>query len=157
MASKIPVAVEPVIAEKPIIIQKEKPGRKEGDTDVPESLRKIIGETHLLDGRQEALNLANNFGVSPSSVSAYAKGATSTASYNSPSQSLISHINKSRDRAIKRASRTLNSALSAITQEKLDDADAKDLASIGKTAVIIKNLEPPPQQSEAMVSRPLSL
>jgi hypothetical protein len=118
-------------------------GRSNGDKNVPDSLRKIIGETALLDGRQAALDLAADFGISPSSVSAYAKGATSTTSYNSPKESIISHINKSRARAVKKASRTLNQALGAITQDKLDYADAKDLSGIAKDmAVIIKNLEP---------------
>lgn len=121
-------------------------GRSEGHTNVPDSLRKIIGETAVIDGRAAGVELARQFGISPSSVSAYAKGATSTTSYDTPSKSIISHINKSRQRAIKRASTTLNSALGAITQEKLDYADAKDLSSIAKDmAVIIKNLEPPSQ------------
>lgn len=118
-------------------------GRTDGDVNIPESLRKIIGETSVIDGRDEALQIAKDFGVSSSSVSAYAKGATSTASYDSPNKSLISHINKSRRRAVKRASSVLNQALGAISQEKLDHTDAKDLASISKDmSAIIKNLEP---------------
>lgn len=126
------------------VIDIEKPGRKEGDVNVPESLRKIIGEDAVINGRQSALQLAESFGISPASVSAYANGATSTASYDTPNKSLISHINKSRQRAIKKAQLTLNGALSAITQDKLDYADPKDLASIAKDmTVVIKNLEPP--------------
>jgi predicted transcriptional regulator len=125
-------------------------GRKEGDKNVPESLRKVIAEEHLLNGRESALQIASQFGVSSSSVSAYAKGATSTTSYNQPAKSLIQHINKSRERAIKRASKTLNGALAAITQEKLDYADAKDLSGIAKDmAVVIKNLEPASQVEDS--------
>jgi transcriptional regulator with XRE-family HTH domain len=125
-------------------------GRKEGDVNVPDSLRKIIGETQVIDGRKAALELAEEFGISPSSVSAYAHGATSTTTYDTPSKSIIQHINKSRERAVKRASKTLNGALSAITQEKLDYSDAKDLAGIAKDmSVLIKNLEP---QSEGKSS-----
>lgn len=128
------------------VVGKPSRGRSDGDNNVPDSLRKIIGEEALLNGRQAALQIAESFGVSPSQVSAYAKGATSTASYNSPSQSLISHINKSRERAIKKASKTLNSALAAITQDKLDYTDARDLSGIAKDmSVIIKNLEPSPE------------
>jgi hypothetical protein len=120
-----------------------RPGRKEGDVNVPESLRKVIAEDALLNGRESALELARGFGISASSVSAYTKGATSTKSYNSPSESLIGHINQSRQRAVKRASKTLNQALGSITQEKLDYADVKDLSGIAKDmSVIIKNLEP---------------
>ena len=129
---------------QPATSRVEKPGRKEGDNNVPDSLRAIIGEEAVINGRQAALSLAADFGISPSQVSAYAKGATSTASYDSPSKSIISHINKSRQRAIKKAQLTLNGALSAITQDKLDYADPKDLASIAKDmTVVIKNLEPP--------------
>jgi carbamate kinase len=126
------------------IIDKPARGRKEGDVNVPDSLRKIIGETSVIDGREEALKLARMFDISPSQVSAYANGATSTASYNSPTQSIIKHINKSRARAIKKASHVMNGAMSAITQEKLDYADPKDLSTIAKDmSAIIKNLEPP--------------
>lgn len=131
-------------------------GRQSDDVATPASLRKIIGETSVLDGRAEAIKLAADFGISKSSVSAYAKGATSTASYDKPVKGIIAHINKSRQRAVKRASKTLNSALSAISQDKLDYADAKDLSSIAKDmSVIIKNLEPPPDES-ALQSGPSS-
>jgi predicted transcriptional regulator len=132
------------------IIEKEKRGRSAGDVNVPDSLRKIIGETSVIEGRQSALALAESFGISPSSVSAYANGATSTKSYDTPSQSILSHINKSRARATKKASHVLNSALKAISQEKLDYTDARDLSGIAKDmSVIIKNLEPPPTQAES--------
>lgn len=131
------------VVQKPEVIDIPSRGRSEGDNNVPDSLRQIIGEEAVINGRQSALGLAKSFGISPSSVSAYAKGATSTTTYDSPSKSIISHINKSRVRAIKKAQVTLNGALSAITQEKLDYADAKDLSGIAKDmAVIIKNLEP---------------
>jgi len=125
------------------IIQSPNKGRNEGDVNVPDSLRQIIGEEAVINGRQSALQIAGQFGISPSSASAYARGATSTTSYNSPSKSIISHINKSRARAIGKAQKTMNGALSAITQEKLDYTDAKDLSAIAKDmSVIIKNLEP---------------
>jgi hypothetical protein len=125
------------------IIEKPIKGRNEGDNNVPESLRKIIGEEAVINGRASALGLAGMFGISPSSVSAYTNGATSTKSYHSPDQGITSHISKSRERAIRRASKTLNASLGAITQEKLDYTDADKLAGIAKDmSVIIKNLEP---------------
>lgn len=127
----------------PQIVDKPSKGRADGDVNVPDSLRQIIGEDAVLNGRQSALGLAGMFGISPSSVSAYANGATSTKSYDTPSSSISSHISKSRERAIRRASKTLNSALGSITQEKLDYTDADKLAGIAKDmSVIIKNLEP---------------
>lgn len=125
------------------IIDIPKRGRKDGDIAVPESLQKIIGEEALLNGRASAVALAGEFGLSPSSASAYAVGATSTASYNQPKPSILSHINKSRERAMKKAAKTLNAALGSITQEKLDYLDADKVSGIAKDmSVIIKNLEP---------------
>jgi hypothetical protein len=132
-------------AHTPEVIVEQLPtrGRAEGDVNVPDSLRQIIGEEAVINGRASAVGLAGMFGISPSSASAYAKGATSTDSYNTPSKSIIGHINKSRARAINRAGKTLNAALGSITQEKLDYADARDLSTIAKDmSVIIKNLEP---------------
>jgi DNA-binding transcriptional regulator YdaS (Cro superfamily) len=130
------------------IIDKPSRGRSDGDVNVPDSLRQIIGEDAVINGRSSATQLARQFGISPSSVSAYANGASSTTTYHEAKPSIIQHINKSRQRAIKRASKTLNAALGSITQEKLDYADVTDLSGIAKDmSVIIKNLEPPPSQS----------
>jgi len=138
------VVTGPIVGpDTPVIQEIPKRGRKDGDVAVPESLQKIIGEEALLNGRASAVNLAAEFGLSPSSASAYAVGATSTSSYNQPKSSILSHINKSRERATKRAAKTLNAALSAITQEKLDYLDADKVSGIAKDmSVIIKNLEP---------------
>lgn len=123
-------------------------GRNEGDINVPDSIRALIGEEALLNGRASALKLGKDLGVSASSVSAYSNGATSTKSYNEPKQSIAAHIQKSRERALRKASKTLNGALGAITQEKLDYTDAKDLSGIAKDmSVIIRNLDPPKENA----------
>ena len=131
------------------IVDKPSKGRDEGDVNVPDSLRQIIGETAVVDGRQSALALANMFGISDSSVSAYAKGATSTASYDNPTKSIIGHINKSRQRAIKKAGKALTEAIDKIDENKLNDMSAKELAGIAKDmSVVIKNLEPEKSSGE---------
>jgi transcriptional regulator with XRE-family HTH domain len=136
------------------IVEKVPLGRGIDTPNVPDSLRQLIGEEALLNGRQSALQFARDFGVSPSSVSAYAKGATSTTTYNTPSKSIIGHINKARERAVRRASKTLNQALGAITQEKLDYADASDLSGIAKDmSVIIKNLEPQKEVADSSADK----
>src|SRR5665213_3048163 len=85
------------------IIDLPTPGRGEGSLEVPESLRKIIGETSQIDGRPQAIDLASRFGISPSSVSAYANGSTSTKSYDSPNKDIRDHINKAKERISKKA------------------------------------------------------
>lgn len=144
--------------KKPVITPKQElviPGRSEGDVNVPDSLRKLIGEESVINGRQAALGLAGMFGVSASSVSAYAKGATSTTSYNEPKKELVGHLNNSRKRYTKRAGRVLAEALSKIDENKLNDMNAKELSGIAKDmSGIIKNLEPPTAADGSSVERP---
>jgi len=152
-AKSLIVPPNPVLEGEILDIPKR--GRKDGDIEVPDSLRKIIGEEALLNGRASAVQLAAEFGLSPSSASAYAVGATSTSSYNQPKPSILSHINKSRERATKKAAKTLNAALAAITQEKLDYLDADKVSGIAKDmSVIIKNLEPKVDPSGSSAATP---
>lgn len=124
---------------------KQKPtlGRGINHVEVPESLRKIIGETSEINGRQEALSLADTFGISPSSVSAYANGATSTTTYHNPNPSLKNHINSAKERISKKAKNRLIHALNEITPEKLAAAKLKDISSVARNmAAIVKDMEP---------------
>lgn len=118
-------------------------GRGTGNVAVPESLQKVIGETAVTNGRQEAVTVARNFGISPSSASAYAAGATSTSSYNDKNPELANNIDKSRKRVITRARAKMMMALGHITEDKLVDAKPRDLAGIAKDmSAVIKNMEP---------------
>jgi len=123
------------------VVDKPSPGRGAGNVEVPNGLRKLIGETSDLDGRQEALELARQFGISPSSVSAYANGSTSTSSYDkTPNQP---HIDTARNRVSNRARARLMSALRHITDEKLGSTSARELAGVARDmSAIIKNMEP---------------
>lgn len=127
-------------SEKAEIVEIER-GRGKGNTEIPDSLRKVIGEESAINGRASALELARNFDVSPSSVSAQAVGAMSTASYdNRPNQS---HIIKSKERIATRARSKLTQALINLTSEKLKDAKARDLSGIAKDmSAVIRNMEP---------------
>lgn len=138
---------KPTTIERPnvTIVEKDTGGRNEGDLNVPDSLRKMLGEEAVINGRQSALELANVFGISPSSVSSYQKGITGYTpegvARNKPS--IIEHINRSRERAIKKAQKKLSSAIDNITDDKLQEANGRELAGIAKDmSVVIKNLEP---------------
>jgi hypothetical protein len=132
----------------------DRSGRKPGDLNVPDSLRKIIGEESRINGRRSALELASNFDISSSSVSAYAHGATSTNSYNTPDSGIKQHIAQARERIAKRARSKLNQALYHITPEKLEASKARDLASIAKDmSTIVKDMEPEMGNNE--LQRPL--
>lgn len=124
-------------------------GRGKGNVEVPESLRKIIGETNELDGRKSALALGKSFGISPSSVSAYANGSTSTNSYDNPNKELKNHIDSAKERISKKARSTLFKALNGITSDKLNESRARDLSSVAKDmSAIIRNMEPDSNESK---------
>jgi len=121
----------------------ETPGRKEGDNNVPDSLRALIGSTAHVEGRKSALELASLFGISASSTSAYAHGNTSTKSYDKEDKKIVDVITSRKARITKRALHKLQSSLHHITNDKLQLLDAKELASVSKDmSAVVKNMEP---------------
>lgn len=124
-------------------IKEIKKGKPEGTKNVPEGLRKIIGETANLEGRQEGIKLAEEFGISSYSADAYSNGATSLATYNKPDENLKNFIDNSKLKAGRRASVKLLKALHHLTEDKLENAKATDLAVIAKAmSGIVKDMEP---------------
>ena len=137
---KLTIVVQPVIKPNGIV-QDINRGRGNGNVEVPNGLRRIIGETVISDGRQEALALGRTFGISPPSVSAYGIGATSTSSYDQ--QPNKPTIISAKDRIAKSARAKLRQALSALTSDKLIDTKAVDLSTIARNmAGIVKQMEP---------------
>lgn len=131
----------PIPVPRTTVVDMERPGRKDGDNNVPNGLRQLIGVTAVEDGRQAALELAEKFGISPSSVSAYTEGATSTATIaDTPNKPAI---NDAKQRIAKKASKVLNRALLKITDEKLEATKAVELAQIARSmSGIVKDMEP---------------
>ena len=114
--------------------------------ETPESARKLISE--LAINGADVSEIAHEFNVSPSSISAYKHGSTSTASYNEPNKELRKHNNLVRDRIIKKARKKLVLAIDSIDEQKIADCDARGLAGIAKDmSAVIKNLEPEIKES----------
>ena len=149
------------VKEEPIergkVVNLPKPGRQIGSTEVPDSLRQIIGETSELEGRQSAIALAKEFNISPSSVSAYANGATSTASYDTPKESIINHIQGRKDRVAGKALSILRKSFKVLEEDnsKLNDCSAMELAGVARhMAGIVKLMEPENEQARNENSKP---
>lgn len=136
------VDTPPVTLEGEIVDDTVKQGRKLGDNNVPSGLRSLIAATHHIEGRPAALELAKEFGISSSSVSAYAKGVNSTKNYNDPKNpSIIDFVKTRKARVTKKALRVMTRALDNINDDKLELADAKDLSSIAKDmSAIVGNM-----------------
>lgn len=115
-------------------------GRGKGNVEVPDALRKVIASTAIEESRPDAIEFAKQFGISDSSVGAYTKGATSTASYadrpNAP------HIKKVKSSIAAQARNKLKEAIRNITADKLVGSKARDLAGIAKDmSVVASNME----------------
>lgn len=135
------------------IIEELKKGRGDGNIEVPNALRNIIGQTAIESGRQEALELAKRFGISASSASAYANGATSTASYHEKPNGNI--INSTKEKIARRARGKLMLALSHITKDRLESATLRDVSGVAKDmSIIAKNMEPSAEAPDATKSGP---
>ncbi len=136
--------IENVNANKPapVIIKQKEVGRRIGDVNVPESLQKVIGETAIEEGNEEAIALAQQFGVSKSSVSAYKNGASSLATYNEPHPTLSPHISTVKSKIAGRARKKLLKSIAAITASKLEEASARELSGVAKDmSAIAKDMD----------------
>lgn len=136
--------------EYPIIGIKSPKGRGQGSLEVPDSLRKVIAEDSISNGRESALELAKSIGISPSSVSAYANGSTSTSSYGKRDNELVRHNNQVKERIAGKARSRLLAALHNITPDKLKTAKLKEVASVARDmSAIIRNMEPTQAQEDS--------
>lgn len=133
---------KPTVKIPELVDDNTTPGRNIGDRNVPDALRSIISETSQLEGRQEALKLAKQFGISASSVSAYNSGKNSTSA-TKENPNIINHVNRSKEIIGKKARIVLRKALTNITEDKLTESSATELASVAKSmSSIVKEMEP---------------
>lgn len=118
-------------------------GRGENNLEVPESLRTIIGTDAIENGNNSAKEIARAFQISDSSVSAYKNGSTSCSSYDNPNPSLKNKMDETRVKIGNKARATLLKSIKHITDEKLEGAKLKDLATVASAmSAVIKNIEP---------------
>ena len=81
-------------------------------------------------------------GASPSQVSAYKNGATSTATYHDKDKVLGEHVESVKSEITSAAQNKLKLAIEALTGEKINSAKARDIAGIAKDmSQIVRNIE----------------
>src|SRR5262249_41709461 len=117
------------------------------NNNTPDVVRKFVAE-EAING-VPAKELTEAIKVSHSSISAYKNCATSCATYNEPDKKLKNHVVNVKDRITRKATNRLNSALNALTPEKLEEVKARDLAGIAKDmSAIVRNMNPESEKGE---------
>jgi len=115
-------------------------GRNEAK-ETPDSIRKIAASL-AIEG-VPAKEIEKEFGLSPSSISAYKNGSHSTSNYNEGNQELRKFVNDKKDEIVRTAHSKISEVLLAITPEKISESSARDNSSIAKDlSVVIKNITP---------------
>jgi predicted AlkP superfamily phosphohydrolase/phosphomutase len=114
-------------------------GRPIGKLETPEIVRETIALDKLAGVQSKQLQ--KEFNISASSVSAYAKGATSTARYNDPDRNLSRAIESRKSLITERAIDKLTEALESINltedmKPNMASMIAKDMSAI------VKNMGP---------------
>lgn len=124
-------------------IQEQKTrGRNKGDVNVPSSLRNLISVTALEEGRDAAIRLAKDFGLSESSVAAYSNGSTSTKSYHEPTPEIKKVILSTKERITKKAKRILLKSFDGMTDDKIQEAKLETLSVVARNmSSIIKDMD----------------
>jgi transposase len=116
-------------------------GRGTNRVEIPNSVRILVAE-EAINGTK-AKQVSEAFGISESSISAYKRDATSTASYDTPNKDLQEANNIVRENITEQARSKLLSALAHVTDEKLAEAKLRDVAAVANSmSGIIKNMEP---------------
>jgi predicted transcriptional regulator len=116
--------------------------------EVPTSVRAVIAAEAICG--TPIKDVAETFGVSPSSVSAYKNGATSTASYNKPDEELKKKNDEVRGTVSSLALANLMSALKNITPEKLANSKLQVISGVAKDmSSIVNNMNPPDENKAA--------
>lgn len=118
-------------------------GRTIGKTEIPNEIRKEIAN-EALTSNKTGIEIAEEYNVSQSSVSAYKHGATSTTTYHNQNNELNKHVSNVKSEISDNARNRLMMALNEITPDKVRDSKLKDIASIARDmSVVAKNMEPP--------------
>jgi predicted transcriptional regulator len=109
--------------------------------DTPESIRQIIGENLIEEGRANTKELSKFLGISDSSLAAYNKGNKSNG--GNPDPKLQSFLRNRRLNIARSASKLINEAITHVTDAKLADSSARELSGFMKDmSAVVKDMLP---------------
>jgi hypothetical protein len=142
---------EPVITGE--VINNPTVGRTPEVPDIPISLKKIIGETHAIEGFQRAKELADSFGgLSQPTLSTLGNGSTSRGTHKSRAgNELVEHINNRKTKISNKALNKINLALANMNEDKFAEADLKELSAVAKDMAVVVGQMAPKEKDDAKV------
>lgn len=118
----------------------ERKGRKEEIPNIPKEIRKTIADC-AVDGESRKV-IAGAFGISEPTVTNIKNG------HGASNEDIQEHVRDRRDKITSRASNKLLVALRQLTENKIADASAREIAGVAKDmSQIIRNLEPQDKNS----------
>jgi len=117
---------------------------RNGAKATPDSLRKLIAHDAL--NGTPASELAEAYGVSESSVSAYKNGASSTTTYHEGKGELKDFTDMTRDKIKNRAQNKLLLALKHMTEDKIKEVKPIELSTIAANmSRVVEKMSPKEQ------------
>lgn len=120
-----------------------KHGRGAGVENLTPGMRELIATEALVSGKTID-QIAEEFGVSRDAVNAYKHGATSEATYNQPNHELATVVDNVKSEIKKEAQNKLLTAIQSLTDSKISQAKAKDIAGIAKDmSSVMRNIDGP--------------
>lgn len=128
MATYVENGEERLTSEDNLLVKHDRcgAGRRDGDTEIPDFLRKLIGITTKVSGPTKA---AKVFGVSQPTASTAARGEISPGV---PNPELKAHINEKIADARERAVQGVLSALNLVPEKIDGNVKLKDLTQVAK-------------------------
>jgi hypothetical protein len=135
-------------------VKKEKPpvgeikilppkGRGSDNPNTPDSIRRLIGDNTLSEGFADSHELAAAFGISHQTANAYSNGDTSLRTWGDKDNPLKGFLEGRRKKIARRASSAVLRAIEGITDDKLGEAKAVELAGIAKAlSGVVKDMLP---------------
>jgi predicted transcriptional regulator len=123
------------------IQEKELIKGRNNKSEVPSEIRKLAARESIAGA--SAKSISDLLGVSPSSISAYKNGATSTSTYDKPDRELQEANNQFRDKIKNLASTRLIEAIESISADKLAESKPQVASAVARDmSSVIKNISP---------------
>lgn len=126
-------------------------GRHEAVSNIPDSLRKVLADDHLINGLRGAKSLVHGLGIdlSQPTLSTYGRGETSPHSKSKKTDELTDYLNGRKEKITKRALNKINLALSHLDEQKFLGLKAREISGVAKDmAIVAKQMEPTIKNSE---------